>query len=432
MGRNKWAGIVMLAAIVFAATGCPIVPGYGQSQLYLYQPLVAAGAHHTCAQRVVNDQDGTAVSCWGDNSSGQLGNGTTTASATPVVIAGLRNVNGMVAAGNRTCVLVGANNAVKCWGDNSNGAIGDGTTTDRSVPTQIPGLNVVTSIAMSDTFTCAGEDTPGVQGVVCWGRVPGLPGITASPTHIPGMDGADDHVTVGDHHVCAVAEPLVASSGHVWCFGDNSSGQLGDGTTTSSVAPVEITSLSALLPPITTSPGASPLTLVAAGDHTCADIFNPAHTTWCWGDNSSGQFADGTTTGSLTPEVIPQLTLPSFPPSIVSSGLLRAATYTCMGVNVATATPIHQFGCLGDNSSGQLGDGTNVSRLDFVADALAPGTFADGNSLRASLGPTHACTFVAGPDAFTPPLLCWGDNSSGQLGDGTTTSSNTPVTVLGG
>jgi alpha-tubulin suppressor-like RCC1 family protein len=176
--------------------------------------------------------------------------------------------------------------------------------------------------------------------------------------------------------------------------------------------------------------GFTPLVLAAAGDHTCANLIGPHPSTWCWGDNSSGQFTNDTTISSLTPEEIPGLTLPSLPQNIVSANSFMAPTYTCLSVTIRTFPPARQFGCLGDNSSGQLGDGTNISRLNYAADTQIPGTFADSGNLPSSLGPQHGCIFVDGADIWTPSLLCWGDNSSGQLGDGTTTSSDTAVTVL--
>ena len=244
---------------------------------------IAAGQAHTCA---VTSAGG--VKCWGWNDSGQLGNGTTTDSSVPVDVSGLaKGVTAIVANWNHTCAIT-VEGGVKCWGWNEYGQLGNGTTTDSSVPVDVTGLRSrVTAVATGMWHTCALTVEGGVK---CWGHneygVLGNGTTTDSliPVDVSGLASGVTAIAAGQWmHACAVTR-----AGGVKCWGSNYYGELGTGTTTDSLIPVDVSGLT------------SGVTAIAAGFlHTCAET--TAGGVKCWGDNDYGALGDGTTTDRHTP-----------------------------------------------------------------------------------------------------------------------------------
>jgi alpha-tubulin suppressor-like RCC1 family protein len=235
---------------------------------------LAAGASHTCA---LTDQG--SLLCWGHNWSGQLGDGTDQNRSTPILVNNLASgVYAVATGGYHTCALMD-NGGVKCWGGNSAGQLGDGTETDHPTPQDVIGLSSrVISITAGAFHTCAILDTGELQ---CWGENTfgqlgdGTRLNRPTPVSVAGLWARARSVTAGSAHTCALTRP-----GGVKCWGDNSYGQLGDDSFNSTTLPVNVIGLSSAVLAITTGSA-----------HTCA--LPGAGGMVCWGHNSHGQLGDG-------------------------------------------------------------------------------------------------------------------------------------------
>jgi cysteine-rich repeat protein len=351
--------------------------------------VVAAGAYHTCSLLA-----GGGVRCWGSNEAGQLGDGTTVGKVTPVNVSGLASGAAAVAAGySHTCALL-AGGGVKCWGNNGAGQLGDGTTENRTVPVDVSGLTSgVAAIAAGAYHTCALRSGGGVK---CWGindhgqLGDGTTTARTAPVDVSGLSSGVTAIAARGLHTCALL-----SGGGVKCWGYNLNGQLGDGTTADRTLPVDVSGLSS---------GVS--SIVSGYSHTCALLGGGA--VKCWGYNGWGQLGDGTTVDMTTPANV----------SGISSGAAAVAAgyfHTCAILGGGGAR------CWGDNFYGQLGDGTTGTRtLPVDVAGLSSGVALVG------AGGYHACAWSSGRG-----LQCWGYNSHGQLGDGTTVEKTAPVAVSG-
>jgi hypothetical protein len=220
---------------------------------------------------------------------------------------------------------------------------------------------------------------------------------------VVGLTSGVATVAAGWGHTCALT-----TAGGLKCWGNNGVGQLGDGTNTKRTTPVDVVGLT------------SGVATVAAGrDHTCA--VTTAGGLKCWGWNNYGQLGDGTNTG---PELCNGYPCSRTPVDVVglTSGVAAVAAG---GFHTCALTTAGGLKCWGWNNFGQLGDGTNTDRwtpVDVVGLTSGVATVAAGGG--ATEAHTCAVTTAGG-------LKCWGDNWSGQLGDGTAMDRWTPVDVIG-
>lgn len=334
------------------------------------------------------------VKCWGSNAYGQLGDGTTTDRSVPVDVSGLTEGVVELSIGTGHTCAVTTTGGAKCWGYNFFGQLGNGSDMSSSVPVDVTGLTSgVKAISVMEGHSCAVLITGEMK---CWGwnnyGQLGNGTITSSsvPVNVSGLSSGVTAISTGTGHTCAVT-----ATGGVKCWGDNSYQQLGDGTTTLRTLPVEVSGLS------------SGITAVSAGyHHTCA--LTTSSGLKCWGSNASGKLG-AETNSSLSPPVdVSGLTSGMF--SITAGG-----NHTCALTNEGVAK------CWGRNGFGQLGDGTKQDRF---APGDVSGLLNEVKSI--SAGEIHTCVLSNDNN-----LKCWGNNEMGQLGDGTKTNSTVAVNVIG-
>jgi len=194
---------------------------------------ISAGVEHTCAVR----RDDGVLFCWGSNGSGRLGDGTTTQHSTPTPVSGTTVFTSVAAGAAFTCGLDNQSEAW-CWGANASGQLGTGTTTPQTVPTRVTGTRSFTTIVTSTAHTCAIEAV--TAAAWCWGENAGgrLGDGTTTDRFVPtAVLGGALHaaLSAGDQDTCART-----TSGSAICWGNNSFGQLGDGTRVGRAAPVGV------------------------------------------------------------------------------------------------------------------------------------------------------------------------------------------------
>lgn len=350
--------------------------------------VLSAGAEHTCAV----SHSGLAF-CWGLNEYGQLGNGSTQSSTVPTPVVGLESRVVQIAAGSdHTCAVMDSG-GVKCWGGNWLGSLGDGTWKNSTIPVDVVGLSgSAETVSAGVGHSCAVLRRS--RAVQCWGAnyTYGMLGngstqSSNTPVSVVGLPGPVQDVSAGWFQTCAVTV-----AGGLWCWGRNDSGQVGDGTRQTRLSPVSVLGLSSDVTQVTRPNG-----------HVCA--LTSSGKVRCWGDNESGEHGTGGYVSTLKPQTT--VKLPARATNVVAG-----PTFSCALAGQRTF-------CWGSNYYGELG----------IGKALAMPRPAELKGLRGvarlSAGSwTHACALTTGGT-----LSCWGDNSHGQLGDGSTASRRTPVQV---
>ncbi len=291
--------------------------------------------------------DGT-VWAWGDNTYGELGNGTTTGSLVPVQVSSVAGVVA-IAAGAQHSLALKADGTVWAWGNNTSGQLGNGNTTSSSVPVQVSSLSGVVAIAAGTQHSLALKSDGTVWA--CGSNTSGQLGNGSTsngslPVQVSSLSGMTA-ITAGHSDSLAIS-----SDGTVWAWGDNTYGELGNGTTTGSSVPVHANGLINAV--ALSSQSGSYQVFALKGDGTL----------WGWGENQFGELGNGTTT-PLAPYGIPM-------PVQVSNlaGVAAIAGGTQFALALKNDGTVWAWGL---NTSGQLGNGTSVggSSLPLQVSGLA-------------------------------------------------------------
>jgi len=428
-------GLALLAVFAFVSSShAQLTPISGVAQVSAGGVLLSG---HTCIVTTAG-----AVQCWGNNDSGQLGDGTFLRRSTAVTVVGLESGIAEVAAGGRNacarrvsgevmcwgggvalpqsigtgaqaitqgdgfvCVLT-IGGGVKCRGNNFFGQLGDGTTTQSNVLVDVVGLGSgVTAVRAHNLHACAALAAGGVR---CWGANfngrlgDGTTTSRTSPVAVSGLPEIVTQLAAGDSHTCALT-----SGGAVKCWGSNSAGEIGDNTT---LGRLTATAVSGLGAGVSSIGAGSSFSTASSADSFQSKGFSLAilgdGSVRAWGYGGGGQLGNGARIGSLVPQLVPGLT---------------AAMISASGSGHACALlPDATLRCWGSNQTSQLGSGkvggTIVPRLVGGA-ALAAQSIDNGSH--------HTCALLSGA------VQCWGFNERGQLGDGTVSARTLPVPVTG-
>lgn len=400
--------------------------GYQPSQMGTFLPFVdlgtsgnvkrvVAGKAHTCAMMSNNR-----LKCWGYNNMGQLGYGDTVTRgysgaqmADSLAFVSLPSVIDVTIGDSHTCALL-ADGTYSCWGDNTYGQLGNGSTTTVSsptAPTALPSSEKAIKIRAGMKHTCALTQT---GKVYCWGNASYGQLGTGNTTqqNSPQLLNLGTGYQALDLVTRNTSNCALLTSSQIKCWGNNSNGQLGYGDVTmrgNSAGSIGDSLLSLSLPG-----GVTPIRQMALGDtHACLiDAGGQVH---CWGSNSAGQLGYGDATDRST-----------VPTQAVQLGTNRSALQLSLGVNFTCALLDNgEIKCWGTNAMGELGYGDTMTR------GTSPGSMGDSLARvplwdEAPPGLTHAIKKLASSPTHSCALLengmvkCWGPNDYGQLGQGNT------------
>jgi alpha-tubulin suppressor-like RCC1 family protein len=406
---GRRARLLPLAAAALLALGCgadtesPTEPAASPSLATTATTLVfrqiSAGDRHTCAVTTDNR-----AYCWGLDSTGQLGDGGTTNRGRPTLVAGGLLFFEVYAGGNHSCGITTANKAY-CWGANSSGQLGDGTTTERHRPVAVANGSFV-QIRAGYKHTCAVRST---KVAFCWGdntwgqlgdnsktrrlkpvQIAGglhFLRLTAGTIHSCGIAtdnhgycwGKNGHGELGDGTVATRLKPTAVAGGRSWrqiwagssflvkqtqsftcgvttdkrafCWGDNSTGQLGSGNPFDSHVPVAL------------ADGRTFSAITAGMVHGCAittsDMWSTSAHAYCWGNDANSQLGSGGSNGTL------------YRPNAVAGGL--PLTWVAAGtLHTCALTGAGQAYCWGQDGWGQLGNGDGEQRSAVPMAVVGP------------------------------------------------------------
>ena len=349
-------------------------------------PNMASVTHLAASRDGACMSDGAVTRCFGDGSDGELGDGSYAYRRTyGGAVLGLGAIT-RLATGTRFHCAVTADNRIACWGKNSDGQLGRGVAATGYAPRLVTHPVRWLKVATGDGTTC-GLDTD--REIYCWGRGDVVPGLGAAGTDTPTRigDALWDDLAAAVGHACAVR---TTGGTAVACWGTGAYGRVGDGSM--DMAPHGPVTLAA--------PGSPAVTQVAAGAHTSAAVSPTAM--FGWGDDAEARLGLPTTGPYLQPT------------PIVAGDWRQVALGYDFGCAIAADA---QVWCWGADGGGQQGNGAGGAN---AVPAVVPGLTAT----RLAIGATgqHACAV-----ATTGAMRCWGRSDSGQAGSTSNASAPTMV-----
>lgn len=399
--------------------GFGIAGSYGPNPLTVKAPVegkaataVSTGFQHGCA--IANGS----LYCWGKNNYSQLGTNNTISTNTPIapVDSQLNTSSSTIATAisagtDHTCAIISG--SAYCWGSNAFGQLGNTDAVDQNEPTLVGGAlsgKTVVQIAAGDRFSCAATDT---YQIYCWGRnTYGQLGNNSSnnsssvpvATTMPAGSGVITALAAGADHTCAVINVNVGVSPNLpeYCWGLNTSRQIGDGTTTNRLIPTRVTNSAAMSK------------IDAGTTYSCAvqslDAF-----LYCWGVNGTNGML-GNNGAAATQYNATRISTGAIGTNNIS-GITTGNNVACAILN-NTARNV----CWGLGTSMQLANNPTASSK-IPVNSYSTGSMSGKTVFLTSSGVDHSCS-VTGDNS----LICWGAGANGKLGNGATANSN-PVTI---
>jgi alpha-tubulin suppressor-like RCC1 family protein len=370
---------------------------------------ISINEDHACvtggAGDVANGTFRSTANCWGDNTYGQIGDGSNIFRATPTPANDLNGILGVAAGFRFTCVMT-PGNGVACWGDNRHNQLGQGSSNlSESAPVAVTGASSgVAAIASGGFHSCAISaanvtDTSGGGAVLCWGEngYGQLGNTTPNTTSaaVVAVSGINNAIAIaaGYQHSCALL-----TDGTVKCWGHNGFGQIGSG------APVNdlIHATPVTVPGITNA-----VAIASTKNHVCAVLLDG--TAKCWGANDRKQLGDGNGGGASDKSATPVTVLNVSDAMAVAAGYAHSCVVRSNGV----------ASCWGDNQFGQMGNSASSASPQDIANV----TGLTAGSIVAGGYSTCAITQAAG-------LQCWGHNVGNLSAQNAPTDVSNPFATL--